>query len=203
VTGKEKLLQAAFELFSERGFAAVGIREIGDRAGLTNPAIYQHFKGKGELGLQVYLIHYARLIDAIDRRLHEDLSAIERIEAYTEAATELHRQKPSPLLFLEDEQRQFGAQMKAVFGKRSIVPRLTGWIEQGQSEGEIRTDIPVPIMVALTIGQITKWAAMSSLRLAPTRNAAKFLKVQLRAVLSTPTPISKDQPMPASQRFTA
>ncbi len=203
MNGKEKLLQAAFELFSERGFSAVGIREIGDRAGLTNPSIYQHFKGKDELGLQVYLIQYTRLIEAIEKRVHERMSAIERIEAYTDAATVLHRLKPSPLLFLEDEQRRFGAQMRAVFGERSIVPRLTGWIEQGQSTGEIRTDIPIPMMVAATIGQITKWAAMSSLRLAPTRNAAKFLKIQLRAVLATPTANTEQKQTRASERITA
>ena len=44
-----KILAAAAELFRKRGFAAVGVDEIGHNAGVTGPAIYRHFKGKDEI----------------------------------------------------------------------------------------------------------------------------------------------------------
>lgn len=44
-----KILAAAQKLFFERGFHAVGIDEIGERAGITGPAIYRHFTGKDEI----------------------------------------------------------------------------------------------------------------------------------------------------------
>ena len=43
------ILQAAAKLFHERGFDAVGVDEIGARAGVTGPAIYRHFSGKDEI----------------------------------------------------------------------------------------------------------------------------------------------------------
>jgi AcrR family transcriptional regulator len=43
------ILRAAEELFFERSFAAVGVDEIGERAGVTGPAIYRHFSGKDEI----------------------------------------------------------------------------------------------------------------------------------------------------------
>src|SRR6516165_1501961 len=43
------ILQAARDLFFERSFAAVGVDEIGERAGITGPAIYRHFSGKVEI----------------------------------------------------------------------------------------------------------------------------------------------------------
>ena len=43
------ILQAARDLFLERSFAAVGVDEIGERAGVTGPAIYRHFSGKDEI----------------------------------------------------------------------------------------------------------------------------------------------------------
>lgn len=43
------ILQAAARLFYERGFDAVGVDEIGARAGVTGPAIYRHFSGKDEI----------------------------------------------------------------------------------------------------------------------------------------------------------
>jgi AcrR family transcriptional regulator len=46
---QEIILEVAKDLFYERGFAAVGVDEIGQRAGVTGPAIYRHFKGKDEI----------------------------------------------------------------------------------------------------------------------------------------------------------
>lgn len=43
------ILNAAAALFQERGFAAVGVDEIGKQAGVSGPAIYRHFKGKDEI----------------------------------------------------------------------------------------------------------------------------------------------------------
>ena len=42
------LLQAARELFTERGYAAVSTEEIVQRAGLTRGALYHHFRGGKE-----------------------------------------------------------------------------------------------------------------------------------------------------------
>src|SRR5919198_4587799 len=49
VPRQQRILDAAAELFYERGFAAVGVDEIGARAGVTGPAIYRHFSGKDEI----------------------------------------------------------------------------------------------------------------------------------------------------------
>ncbi len=38
------ILKAAKDLFYERSFAAVGVDEIGQRAGVTGPMIYSHFR---------------------------------------------------------------------------------------------------------------------------------------------------------------
>lgn len=43
------ILDAAKGLFSERGYDAVGVDEIGAAAGMTGPAIYRHFSGKDEI----------------------------------------------------------------------------------------------------------------------------------------------------------
>jgi AcrR family transcriptional regulator len=54
------ILAAARDLFYERSFAAVGVDEIGQRAGVTGPAIYRHFRGKDEILSTLF-------DDAIDR----------------------------------------------------------------------------------------------------------------------------------------
>jgi AcrR family transcriptional regulator len=46
---KRRILQAAGELFAERGFQTVTMREIAKRAGCSHTAIYMHCKDKEEL----------------------------------------------------------------------------------------------------------------------------------------------------------
>lgn len=46
---RAKLVEAAAEVFSERGYDGAGVHEIARRAGLTTGAIYSRFSGKAEL----------------------------------------------------------------------------------------------------------------------------------------------------------
>ncbi len=45
----EVIFAAALRLFRERGFHGTSINDIGKAAGVTGPALYRHFKGKGEI----------------------------------------------------------------------------------------------------------------------------------------------------------
>ncbi|MCX2930072.1 TetR/AcrR family transcriptional regulator [Mycobacterium sp. CVI_P3] len=45
----ERILRAAMHLFHERGFDGVGVDLIGERAGMSGPAIYRYFSGKDEI----------------------------------------------------------------------------------------------------------------------------------------------------------
>src|SRR5215207_10039738 len=43
---REQILQAAAQLFAERGSRAVGVDDVGAAVGITGPAIYRHFASK-------------------------------------------------------------------------------------------------------------------------------------------------------------
>jgi AcrR family transcriptional regulator len=67
---QRRLLDAAFEVFTQHGFHAATLEQVADTAGLTTGAVYSRFSGKSELLLAVI----ERSIDAnIDnlRRLHD------------------------------------------------------------------------------------------------------------------------------------
>jgi AcrR family transcriptional regulator len=46
---RARVLQAALELFAERGFAATSTRELSERLGFTKAALYYHFRTKDDL----------------------------------------------------------------------------------------------------------------------------------------------------------
>lgn len=61
------LVAVARELFSERGYGAVGTEEIVQRAGVTRGALYHHFRDKEDLFRAVY--------EAVESELTEKIAA--------------------------------------------------------------------------------------------------------------------------------
>jgi AcrR family transcriptional regulator len=51
VTSRERVLRAAYDLFSQHGTRAVGIDAVIDRAGVAKRTLYRHFASKDELVL--------------------------------------------------------------------------------------------------------------------------------------------------------
>jgi AcrR family transcriptional regulator len=72
------ILEAAAQLFFERGFAATGIDDIGSAVGVTGPAFYRHFKSKHELLVALVERAVERLQDVVDRALEEAAGDPER-----------------------------------------------------------------------------------------------------------------------------
>ena len=50
-SARERILDAAYELFSRRGIRAVGVNEVIERAGVATATLYRHFPSKDELVL--------------------------------------------------------------------------------------------------------------------------------------------------------
>jgi TetR/AcrR family transcriptional regulator len=57
---RERLLAAALEQFTRRGYAATSVREICLAAGVTKPVLYYYFKSKEGLYLQLMEDSYSR-----------------------------------------------------------------------------------------------------------------------------------------------
>jgi TetR/AcrR family transcriptional regulator len=56
---RDKLLDHALTLFSQRGYAATSVRDIIHAAGVTQPTLYYHFRDKTDLFQSLIQHHYA------------------------------------------------------------------------------------------------------------------------------------------------
>lgn len=60
---KERILYAALDLISEKGYDGVGVDLIAAKAGLKGPSLYRHYRGKEDIFFSlIYLVesHYAK-----------------------------------------------------------------------------------------------------------------------------------------------
>jgi AcrR family transcriptional regulator len=63
---KSTILQAASELFLEGGTAALSVRAISKRAGVSTIGIYSHFKGKQGILDELYIEGFEKVFAAMD-----------------------------------------------------------------------------------------------------------------------------------------
>lgn len=82
---RERILEAATEVFAEHGYAAASMGEIAGRAGVVASVIYDHFTSKRDLHIELLQIHGEELIRrSIDEIEGDEPDVIQRnsLEAY-------------------------------------------------------------------------------------------------------------------------
>jgi AcrR family transcriptional regulator len=78
---ERQILDAAAALFYEKGFHGVGVDEIGERVGISGPALYRHFKGKDQILAALFSEAVEELISgtaAVYSDPHRDLERLIR-----------------------------------------------------------------------------------------------------------------------------
>lgn len=76
---RDRLLDVALTLFADRGYDAVGVREIIRAAGVTEPVLYYYFKGKEALFLHLLRVHYAEAQAELARLLRDTPGCFDRL----------------------------------------------------------------------------------------------------------------------------
>jgi TetR/AcrR family transcriptional repressor of uid operon len=155
---RERLLDAAAEVFAERGYERAGVAEIARRAGLTTGAIYSRYTGKAEL-----------LLDAIDLRTHDEIRRLlggDRAAGRGTAVLEAlgaHLVDPAPdpgqdLLFEAFVAARRDPHVAAMLRRRieDQDARLAKLVEEGKADGSIdpalATDAVVQFSHAVGLG---------------------------------------------------
>ena len=79
---RERILEAAVGLFSERGYAASGVDEIARRAGIEKAALYWHFGSKEGLLAMVLDRMDAEIVEGILKRVASVADGEERLDLF-------------------------------------------------------------------------------------------------------------------------
>lgn len=94
-----RLMQAAFELYSERGFEQTTVAEIAARAGLTERTFFRHFADKREVlfagasALQELLVSTVAAAPPSEAPIDTVIAALEAAGAFIQEGAELARRR--------------------------------------------------------------------------------------------------------------
>jgi TetR/AcrR family transcriptional regulator, repressor of fatR-cypB operon len=118
---KREILRASLSLFAERGLAATSIRDIAEKSGYTNPALYRHFPGKDELALHLFEICHARLWRVCAEALASQKGFSAKLDAYVAAWLGLYDDEPAVLAFLSDSARVLWPRANAAVRRNTMI----------------------------------------------------------------------------------
>jgi len=144
---QDALLDAAYQLFSSKGFAATPTREIAELAGVNELTLFRHFKSKDNL-LEAVITHHASFI-----QLESALAMIEAMdfdEGFHYFAVILLKalEEKYPIIRLMVMEAASNPELKTIVGPIPVRLRhvLVKHLEKGLKEGKVRPDINLELV---------------------------------------------------------
>ncbi|MAB11068.1 MAG: TetR family transcriptional regulator [Hyphomonas sp.] len=86
---RPKIERAALKLFVHEGVDAATTREIAEKAGVSEGALYRHYKGKDQLALSLFMETHNRLGQMMQEALSGDGTLEDKVHAAVKAYCEL------------------------------------------------------------------------------------------------------------------
>jgi AcrR family transcriptional regulator len=148
---RQKVLQAAYQLFLEKGYHATSIRDISQRSKLTIGGVYNHFSGKGEIFEAVLSENhpFQQVNEAIELAEGDTVEALVHDMARRMVDTLGAHRAALNLLFIEIVEfqgRHFTDSFPVVF------PRLLAVIERISNQGDILRPLSKTVLVRSFFG---------------------------------------------------
>jgi TetR/AcrR family transcriptional regulator len=109
----ERILDAAEDLFAEKGYSATSLGDVADRVGIRSPSLYNHFRNKEAL----YGAVLERLLEAFGAplaELRDEAITSERIYRWLETIVRMHHERPNLARLLQHAALSGGPQTNAL-----------------------------------------------------------------------------------------
>ncbi len=144
---KERVLNAATDLFAERGFHRTEMDEIARRAGISKGSLYNYFKSKDELFLHICNLGIHGFRESVWREIPSDWDIYRQVEELFRREVPLileHPQNFQIYLNLASSGMKKFANHYSQKGEEFAAKRLKALLREGIKRGNVREDLDVP-----------------------------------------------------------
>jgi AcrR family transcriptional regulator len=161
-TRREQITEAALRLIGLHGISALTMADLAAEVGVTTGALFRHFPSRDAI-LEAVAVRVADLID--ESMPDAALGPLERLNGLALSRAAMMERRPELAAILFSEQVMMALPPAAVERMQRIVADTATFIAQALAEaaaaGLIRRDLPLPHLVALTMGTIRHLAFLS------------------------------------------
>jgi len=154
---RQAILEAAAQLFAERGYAAASVREVVAAAGCKKPTLYYYFDSKEQLYLEVVRSCCADIDLVVERALDRPGGVRERLSNSLRAYLDYVRSHPTQLrLLMIAERHPEAGQPPFDFDaiRQQHIDRMRDILAEGVACGELRADLDFDETVLALFGMV-------------------------------------------------
>lgn len=145
---RQSIIKAAKRIFSEKGYSATKLEDIGKSVGMTRGVIYWHFKNKAELFQYLVEDAIGSIEILVDEVLAEDLSIMERLRKLFLRSQENHG--VALLKSIGPEEKVAKRFRKYVDDKgKKIIAKIAKAFDEAKGRGELQADTDVRSILGL------------------------------------------------------
>jgi len=155
-TVPERLIAAATELFAAKGFDRVAVQEIVDRAGVTKGAMYHYFGSKDDLLHEIYGSVLRMQTERLEKIASGDGPVAERLHAAAAdvIVTSIENFDQAKVYFRSADHLAEDKRLEVRAERRRYHERFRALVEEGQSTGVFREDVPADVAVHHYFGAV-------------------------------------------------
>ena len=157
---REAVLDAALEVFTEKGYAAAGIEDIRARSGASVGSIYHHFGAKEQIAAALYARGLEDYRDGLLAALARSRGAETGIRAIVRHHLRWVASEPALAGFLMNrrETEVVAASEERVHElNRETFARIAEWQAEQVSSGAL-TELPLDLLLAIALGPAQEFA---------------------------------------------
>jgi AcrR family transcriptional regulator len=156
---RERLMRAAVDLYSAKGFSGASLQDVVHRARVTKGAFYHHFESKAHLIEAIHTRFVELQIDDITAIIDKELPPAESLAELIEMLfRNMIENKESISLFLREHPRMpedIDRAMRAL--RRKYEQLLVGEIDRGRKAGVFHSELPTNVLLYGILG-MCNWA---------------------------------------------
>lgn len=156
--GKVRILTTALALFVRDGLCETSVRDIAAASGLTNPALFKHFRSKDHLARFLFERCYLELAHRVAGAIAAHATFAARRRAIVAAYLDALERDADTVLFVQDNLRHFWPKVAPAVRRLSIVGDVRRMLAAGRAEGAVTADVDVDMLTVAWIGTLQQVA---------------------------------------------
>ena len=185
---RDRILRAAVEIFSRKGFFNSKVSEIARAASVADGTIYLYFRNKDDLLISLFEEKMGEVVADVRRRIADGGNSLEKLKIFIENHMDLLEREAGLVEVLQVELRQSTKFLKDYTPVKffEYLEIISDILEEGKREGVLRPDLNVSIARRAIFGALDELSLTYILsrkpKYHPTVTAAELCRLLLEGL---------------------
>lgn len=183
---RELILETAKNLFSQKGYHGLAMRQISESLGVAKSALYYHFKDKEQLFLAILEFYLDEMESALDRIQAQSIPGSQRVRLLVEYILRQPPEQRSVIRLASQEMVQLSESARQSFHqvyRKKFIDKIKAILESGMESGEfMRLDPEIATWALLGIMYPYFYSGYAAMPSVPDETIQQILTIYLDGI---------------------